>query len=248
MKLIWISLGVLLLILAFQFKNILAHVGVELALNGFKELDRNSDGLIQKTEWPGLGFSLVDLNGDNVASKQELRELIREYARDFSWQNETNNLYDLPDQLKRGSFVSPSISEHIGYYIYIPDSYYSESQKYFRTVYYLHGGRPGNEARSVYISNYLHKIFQENPIEPALYIFVNGGALSHYNSEEKDSYGEDIFIKELMRSFFNSCSNNFMSRGKSIVNDFSCFNVFKFSPNESWTFPRFDMLKFNYKV
>ncbi len=198
MKLIWISLGVLLLILAFQFKNILAHVGVELALNGFKELDRNSDGLIQKTEWPGLGFSLVDLNGDNVASKQELRELIREYARDFSWQNETNNLYDLPDQLKRGSFVSPSISEHIGYYIYIPDSYYSEPQKYFRTVYYLHGGRPGNEARSVYISNYLHKIFQENPIEPALYIFVNGGALSHYNSEEKDSYGEDIFIKELI--------------------------------------------------
>ena len=31
-----------------------------------------------------------------------------------------------------------------------------------------------------------------------MYIFVNGGALSHYNSEEKDSYGEDIFIKELI--------------------------------------------------
>ena len=75
MKLIWISLGVLLLILAFQFKNILAHVGVELALNGFKELDRNSDGLIQKTEWPGLGFSLVDLNGDNVINLEDRTDI-----------------------------------------------------------------------------------------------------------------------------------------------------------------------------
>ena len=27
---------------------------------------------------------------------------------------------------------------------------------------------------------------------------MNGGELSHYNSEQKDSNGEDIFIKELI--------------------------------------------------
>ena len=59
----------------------------------------------------------------------------------------------------------------------------------------MHGGRPGNEARSVIISNIINEFFSNNEIDPALYIFVNGGELSHYNSKEKDSYGEDVFIK-----------------------------------------------------
>jgi endo-1,4-beta-xylanase len=179
MKPKWIFIGSLLLILVFQFKNILAFIGMELALQGFVELDSNSDGLIQKTEWPGLGFSLVDLDGDNIASEDELREFIKEFSKEFSWQNEVNERYNLPDQLIKGSFISRSMSIPVGYYIYIPDSYHKQPDKNFRTVYYLHGARPGNEARSVYIS-------------------VNGGELSHYNSEQKNSNGEDVFIKELI--------------------------------------------------
>ena len=198
MRPIWILLSILILIVAFQYQNIAAFIGIELALKGFQELDKNSDGIIQKSEWPGLGFSLVDLNGDNIASKDELKEFIKEFSREFSWQNDVNERYSLPDQLIKGSFISSSMSIPVGYYIYIPDSYHKQPQKDFRTVYYLHGGRPGNEARSVYISNFIHTIFKDNSIEPALYIFVNGGELSHYNSEQKDSNGEDIFIKELI--------------------------------------------------
>ena len=83
----------------------------------------------------------------------------------------------------------------VGYYIYIPDSYNKQPQKDFRTVYYLHGGRPGNEARSVYISNFIHTIFKDKYIEQAMYIFVNGGDISHYNSELKDSKGEDEILR-----------------------------------------------------
>tara|TARA_B100000965_G_scaffold138563_1_gene115337 strand:- start:613 stop:1692 length:1080 start_codon:yes stop_codon:yes gene_type:complete len=198
MKIKWIVLSLFLVIFIFQSKNIVSFVATEYAVYKIKELDTNSDGFINKEEWPGLGFSLLDFNGDSIATDNELRAFIKEYSKEFSWQNSVNERFELPDQLKRGSFISDSMQIPVGYYIYIPDLYYQETQKNFRTVYYLHGGRPGNEARSVYISNYLHKIFQENPIEPALYIFVNGGALSHYNSEEKDSYGEDIFIKELI--------------------------------------------------
>ena len=86
----------------------------------------------------------------------------------------------------------------VGYYIYIPDSYLIDSEKRFRTVYYLHGGRPGNEARSVYISKFLERNFTQTSLDPALYIFVNGGELSHYDSEEKNSFGEKVFIKELI--------------------------------------------------
>ena len=96
------------------------------------------------------------------------------------------------------------MDREVGYYIYIPDSYHQDLEKKFRTVYYLHGGRPGNESRSVIITNVIHDLLSNSEIDPALYVFVNGGELSHYNSKEKHSYGEDIFIKELIPHIDNT--------------------------------------------
>ena len=96
----------------------------------------------------------------------------------------------------------------VGYYIYIPDLYYQETQKNFRTVYYLHGGRPGNEARSVLISNFIDKLQESESLDSALYVFVNGGELSHYNSEELASFGEDVFIQEFHKE--SACTIRFL--------------------------------------
>ena len=199
MKVFWIFLFIFLTTFAFQFGNIMTFVGIELGVYfGFKEQDKNADGMIQKEEWADGMFSLLDLDGDNLASKVELREFIKEYSHEFSWENSAYERYDLPKQLKKGSFISDTMNIPVGYYIYIPDSYFIDSEKRFRTVYYLHGGRPGNEARSVYISKFLERNFTQTSLDPALYIFVNGGELSHYDSEEKNSFGEKVFIKELI--------------------------------------------------
>ena len=48
------------------------------------------------------------------------------------------------------------------------------------------------------MSNTIHELFTTTDIDPALYIFVNGGELSHYNYAENDSYGEDVFTNELI--------------------------------------------------
>jgi len=143
-------------------------------------------------------FSLLDFDRDNLASKEEFREFIKEFSKEFSWENELNDKYIYPSQLKKGSFQSTLMNTSIGYYIYIPDAYQEKPEKRFRTVYYLHGGRPGNEAREAFISHYVHEVFKNPSIDPAIYIFVNGGELSHYNSDELNSYGEDVFIKELI--------------------------------------------------
>jgi len=141
---------------------------------------------------------LLDFDRDNLASKEEFREFIKEFSKEFSWENELNDKYIYPRQLKKGSFQSTLMNTSIGYYIYIPDAYQEKPEKRFRTVYYLHGGRPGNEAREAFISHYVHEVFKNPSIDPAIYIFVNGGELSHYNSDELNSYGEDVFIKELI--------------------------------------------------
>mgnify|MGYP001180068456 FL=1 len=199
MKFRWILLILFLSILTFQSKNILTFVGVELGVYfGFKELDKNSSGFIEREEWSEGMFSLLDFDRDNLASKEEFREFIKEFSKEFSWENELNDKYIYPSQLKKGSFQSTLMNTSIGYYIYIPDAYQEKPEKRFRTVYYLHGGRPGNEAREAFISHYVHEVFKNTSIDPAIYIFVNGGELSHYNSDELNSYGEDVFIKELI--------------------------------------------------
>jgi len=199
MKFRWILLILFLSILTFQSKNILTFVGVELGVYfGFKQLDKNSSGFIEREEWSEGMFSLLDFDRDNLASKEEFREFIKEFSKEFSWENELNDKYIYPSQLKKGSFQSTLMNTSIGYYIYIPDAYQEKPEKRFRTVYYLHGGRPGNEAREAFISHYVHEVFKNPSIDPAIYIFVNGGELSHYNSDELNSYGEDVFIKELI--------------------------------------------------
>ena len=92
------------------------------------------------------------------------------------------------------NFFNPSMNKEVGYYIYIPDSYHLDQDKKFRTVYYLHGGRPGNEGRSVVLSNTIHELFiQRILILPYIYSLI-----SHYNYAENDSYGEDVFTNELI--------------------------------------------------
>ncbi len=200
----WISFVILCLVLLFQYKNISSFIAVELALKGFKELDVNSDDVIDKSEWPGMGFSIVDMDRDNLVDDEEIRFFIREFSKEFSWVNKVSDRINVPEQLIHSTFISPSMDREVGYYIYIPDSYYKDLEKEFRTVYYLHGGRPGNESRSVIITNVIHDLLSNSEIDPALYVFVNGGELSHYNSKEKHSYGEDIFIKELIPHIDNT--------------------------------------------
>ena len=131
----WISFGILCLVLLFQYKNISSYIAVELALSGFKELDVNSDDVIDKSEWPGMGFSIVDMDRDNLVDDEEIRLFIREFSKRFSWVNKVSDRINVPEQLIHSTFISPSMDREVGYYIYIPDSYHQDLEKKFRTVY-----------------------------------------------------------------------------------------------------------------
>jgi endo-1,4-beta-xylanase len=66
-------------------------------------------------------------------------------------------------------------------------------------VYYLHGGRPGSETKSVKLAQFIHKHIVDRAVRPMIYVFVNGGPVSHYNMpERKHAMGEDVFVKELI--------------------------------------------------
>ena len=79
----------------------MTFVGIEAGVFfGFKELDINSSGFLEKEEWSEGMFSLLDFNGDNLVNKDEFREFIREYSKEFSWENQLNDSYVFPEQPK----------------------------------------------------------------------------------------------------------------------------------------------------
>lgn len=88
----------------------------------------------------------------------------------------------------------------VGYCIFLPPGYDAKQNagKRYPVVYYLHGGRPGSETRSIRLTTHIDKAMQNGNVPPMIYVFVNGGKVSHYNTPQFDSMGEDVFVKELV--------------------------------------------------
>jgi hypothetical protein len=103
--------------------------------------------------------------------------------------------------VKHDTFLSPSMKLDVGYCIFLPPGYHNRKNvdRKYPVVYYLHGGRPGGESKSVSISTDIHDAMKSGKVSPAIYVFVNGGPVSHYNMpDRKNAMGEDVFIKELI--------------------------------------------------
>ena len=70
----------------------------------------------------------------------------------------------------------------------------------------LHGGRPGNELAGAGMAAFVADAMESGTVPPAIYVFVNGGPLSHYNYPHDTAYGSsakqgmgcDVFINELI--------------------------------------------------
>ncbi|MEC9092191.1 MAG: alpha/beta hydrolase-fold protein, partial [Planctomycetota bacterium] len=105
-----------------------------------------------------------------------------------------------PIGLRHGTFKSASMKIEVGYCVYLPPDYRESANRNqrFPVVYYLHGGRPGNETKSVRLTGYIDQAIRRGDAPGMIYVFVNGGKVSHYNTPQFKSLGEDVFVKELI--------------------------------------------------
>lgn len=114
----------------------------------------------------------------------------------FKWVNIPRML---PTGVQHGVFMSPTMKQEVGYCIYLPPSYETDSDRRYPVVYYLHGGRPGSETKSIKLASYFHRYMTNSETPEMIYVFVNGGPVSHYNLvDRKNAMGEDIFVQELI--------------------------------------------------
>ncbi|MDB4338676.1 alpha/beta hydrolase-fold protein [Rubripirellula sp.] len=103
--------------------------------------------------------------------------------------------------IKHSTFRSPSLGVPVGFCLYLPPQYFNPKwkQRDFPVVYYLHGGRPGSEKKSIRLSNPINAAIKSGEVDPMIYVFVNGGPVSHYNMPNNPkAQGADVFINELI--------------------------------------------------
>lgn len=100
--------------------------------------------------------------------------------------------------LEHGTFASPSMGCDVGYLILLPRGY-KQTKKRYPVVYYLHGGRPGSETKSYRLADSIRKLMNDAGLPPAIYVFVNGGPVSHYDMpDDENAQGASVFVKELI--------------------------------------------------
>lgn len=96
------------------------------------------------------------------------------------------------------TFRSASMKIDVGYCIYLPPDYATDSAGRFPVVYWLHGGN-GNELTGLgAVIPQLDPAIRQKKIPPMIYVFVNGGPLWHYDDPAAGQLGETAFIKELI--------------------------------------------------
>lgn len=134
----------------------------------------------------------------------------------FRWVNPFPENFEPLPNLYHESFLSPSMEQEVGYVIYLPPQYSEEDYRSFPVVYYLHGGRPGNETKSTYLANFLHEWMSSGEVQPVIYIFINGGEISHWNYPPLASMGEDVFVKELIPHIDSTYRTVSSSSGRAI--------------------------------
>lgn len=134
-----------------------------------------------------LFFTVFSLQAETV-QKKNLVGIV--------WVNQPTK--ELPERVTHTTYKSSLVDQEIGYCIYLPPSYESESDERYPVIYNLHGNG-GNELRTIDSAALLHEGILSGRWPEMIMVFPNGGHSTFY----KDSYDgefpmESIFIKEFI--------------------------------------------------
>lgn len=144
-----------------------------------------------------LALSCVSLHAQQKPGKKK--------QPPFRWNNLLPAKYE-KERVKHGTFESKLNKAAVGYNILLPEVYEIEKDQRFPVVYLLHGGRPGSESKLLRMAGFVNEAIEKEIIPPTIYVFVNGGPVSHYDyptpirslGKEVGTKGNSAFAKELI--------------------------------------------------
>jgi endo-1,4-beta-xylanase len=104
----------------------------------------------------------------------------------------------LPPGVSHKTYFSRSMGHAVGYCIYLPPGYETETARRYPVIYDLHGAG-GDETRGLLAAEVLHEGIKSGRWPEIILVFPNGGKTTHYkDSYDGKSMSETTFIKELL--------------------------------------------------
>ncbi len=100
--------------------------------------------------------------------------------------------------VEHGEIWSDSMQRMVGYNIYLPPSYHTDSTRRYPVIYFLHGAS-GDESMDAAVSHVLDDGIRAGVLEEAIMVAPNGGQYSGYRDRVNDNVmAETWIIKELI--------------------------------------------------
>ena len=129
----------------------------------------------------------------SFASPGLLAQQLKKKVPPFKWVNERPK--NAPKAVHHSTFHSDANSTDVGYCILLPPGYdeVANADTRYPVIYWLHGGRPGSEFKTVKMATFFKSAMKNDTIHPMIYVFPNGGKLSHYDHGEFK--GEHAFLE-----------------------------------------------------
>ncbi len=120
-------------------------------------------------------------------------------AASINWVNEPGEKeLPLPEGVSHLSFRSELVGRDIGYCIYLPTAYQTNSDQRFPVIYNLHGNG-GNEFTGLAAATLMHQQIEAGKIPPMIMVMFNGGKSTFYKNSADGKFPiESIFISEFI--------------------------------------------------
>lgn len=100
--------------------------------------------------------------------------------------------------VRRGVFHSQALDLDVGYNIFLPPGYESDTSRRFPVVYWLHG-RNENEYSHISQASSAHEAILKGQLEPLIIVFANGLGQAFYIDSVDGRYpAETLIIRELI--------------------------------------------------
>ncbi|QDU95418.1 alpha/beta hydrolase [Lignipirellula cremea] len=134
---------------------------------------------------------------DSPQTKQAPRKAPRRGNDDDMWVAEFDPAV-LPEGVSHHTYFSEAMQKKIGYCIYLPPGYATDSDQRYPVIYHLHGAG-GNEVRTLYNATVLHEGITAGRWPEMIMVFPNGGRATMYQDSADGRYlAETTVIKELL--------------------------------------------------
>jgi S-formylglutathione hydrolase FrmB len=143
-------------------------------------------------------FSVIALTMTSLSAQEKKKQVKKPSGPSIVWVTPESDAYTMPPRTTHKTFESEVAKQKVGYTIYLPPGYETDTEKRYPVIYNLHGNG-GNERKGLESQAILHDGITKGWWPPMIMVRPNGGRSTFYKDSADGRFPiETMFINELI--------------------------------------------------